>query len=148
MSYVFHNIKHIVELYLDNLPANSQRWEDHPGHLRNIFLRCHHYNIWINPHKFVFCIETGRLLGFVVSKYGIQIDPLKISTILDLPAPTNLLELQSLQGKENFLRRFMCNYQRKHTVICVSSRRTLHYSGMTKPNAPVIILSTLGLIHL
>ena len=55
----------------------------------------------------------GRLLGFVVSKDGIQIDPLKISTILDLPALTNLLELQSLQGKENFLRRFMCNLTEK-----------------------------------
>ena len=44
---------------------------------------------------------------------GIQIDPLKISTILDLPSPTNLLELQSLQGKENFLRCFVCNFAEK-----------------------------------
>ena len=44
----------------------------------------------------------GRLLGFVVSKDGIRIDPSKLAAILDLPAPTNLLELQSLQGKETF----------------------------------------------
>ena len=44
----------------------------------------------------------GYLLGFVVSKDGFQIDPLKIAAILALPAPTNLLELQSFQGKENF----------------------------------------------
>ena len=62
----------------------------------------------------------GRLLGFVVSKDGIRIDPLKISTILDLPAPTNLLELQSLQGKEKFLRRFVCNFTEKSMGICVS----------------------------
>ena len=71
MSYAFHKIKHIVEPYLDGLLAHSQQWEDHLGHLREIFLRCHHYNIWLNPHKFVFCIETGHLLGFVVSKDGI-----------------------------------------------------------------------------
>ena len=85
MSYAFHDIKHIVEPYLDNPPAHSQRREDHPGHLRDIFLRCRHYNIWLNPHKCVFCIETGNLLGFVVSKDGIQIDPLKIAAILSLP---------------------------------------------------------------
>ena len=51
----------------------------------------------------------GRLLGFVVSKDGIWIDPLKIATILALPTPKNIVELQILQGKENFLRRFVCN---------------------------------------
>ena len=103
MSYAFHDIKYIVELYLDDLPAHSQRREDHPGHIRDILLRCHHYNIRLNPHKCVFCIKTGCLLGFVVSKDGIRIDPLKIATILALPAPTYLLELQSLQGKEKML---------------------------------------------
>ena len=91
----------------------SQRREDHPSHLRDIFLRCRHYNIQLNPHKCVFCVEMGCLLGFVVSKDGIWIDPLKISAILSLPSPTNLLELQSLQGKANFLHRFVCNFAEK-----------------------------------
>jgi hypothetical protein len=38
------------------------------------------------------------------------VDPLKIKAILALPPPTNLTQLQSLQGKANFLRRFICNY--------------------------------------
>ena len=113
MSYAFHDIKHIVELYLDDLPTHSQWREDHPSHLRDIFLRCRHYNIWLNPHKCDFCVETGHLLGFVVSKDGIQVDPLKIATILALPAPTNLLELQSFQGKGNFLYHFVCNFVEK-----------------------------------
>ena len=96
MSYEFHDVKHIVEPYFDDLPTHSQRREDHPGHLKDIFLRCRHYNIQLNPHKCVFYVEMGRLLGFVVSKDGIWIDPLKIAAILALAAPTNLLEIQSL----------------------------------------------------
>ena len=92
MSYAFHDIKHIVEPYLDDLPAHSQQWEDHPGHLGDIFLRYHHYNIQQNPHKCVFCVDIGRLLGFVISKDGIRIDPLKIVVILALPTPTNITE--------------------------------------------------------
>ena len=55
----------------------------------------------------------GCLLGFVVSKDGIQIDPLKIDAILALPAPTKIVEIQSLQGKEKFLRHFVCNFSEK-----------------------------------
>ena len=72
-----------------------------------------------------FCVETGRLLGFVVSKDGIWIDPLKMATSLDLPAPTNLFELQSLQGKENFLRRFVCNFAEKmHSYMHLLKKNT------------------------
>jgi hypothetical protein len=110
MSYAFHDIKHIVEPYLDDLPAHSTHREDHIDHLRAIFLRCWFYNIRLNPHKCIFIVETGRLLGFMVSKDGIRVDPLKVKDILALPPPNNLNQLQSLQGKENFLRCFICNY--------------------------------------
>ena len=62
-----------------------------------------------------FCVEAGWLLGFIVSKDGIHIDPLKIEAILALPTPMNITELQILQGKEKFLRRFFYNYvERTH----------------------------------
>ena len=125
MSYVFHDIKNIVEPYLDDLPAHSQQWEDQPGNLRDIFLRCRHYNIWLNPHKCVFCIETGRLLGFVVSKDGIRIDPLNIASILALPAPTNIVELQILQGKVRNFSHFICNFAEKtHGYMCLLKKDT------------------------
>ena len=57
-----------------------------------------------------FCVESGRLLGFIVSRHGIRVDPIKVEAILNLPPPSSLRQLQSLQGKENFLRRFIPNY--------------------------------------
>ena len=60
--------------------------------------------------QFLFCVGSGRLLGFVISKEGIQIDPLKVQPIFYFPVPSNLLKLQKLQGKANFLRRFIHNY--------------------------------------
>ena len=73
-------------------------------------------------------METRRLLGFVVSKDGIRIDPLKIAAILDLPPPTNITKLQSLQEKEKFLRRFVCNFVEK----------THGYMHLLKKNTPFI----------
>ena len=88
----------------------SLRRADHLTHLRAIFMRCGHYRIRLNPHKCVFCIETSRLLGFVVSKAGIRVDPSKVEAIVKLPPPSTLRLLQSLQGKANFLHRFIPNY--------------------------------------
>jgi len=62
MSYAFHNIKHVVQPYLDDFPAHSLHRANHLTHLRAIFMRCRHYRIRLNPHKCVFCIETGRLI--------------------------------------------------------------------------------------
>jgi len=42
MSYTFHDIKHIVKPYLDDLPSHSLRQEVHPTHLRVIFIKCRH----------------------------------------------------------------------------------------------------------
>jgi hypothetical protein len=39
MLYAFHDIKHILEPYLDELPAHSSHRRDHIGHLWVIFLR-------------------------------------------------------------------------------------------------------------
>jgi hypothetical protein len=110
MSYTFHDIKHIVQPYLDDLSAYSLRRVDHPSHLRAFFVHCRFYRIRLNPHKCVFCVESGRLLGFIVSCHGIRVDPIKVEVILNLPPPSSLHQLQSLQGKANFLHRFIPNY--------------------------------------
>jgi hypothetical protein len=110
MYNYFHDIKHIVQPYLDNLLAHSIHRSDHLTHLRAIFLHCRFYRICLNPHKCVFCVEFGRLLGFIVSRQGIRVVPLKVEVILNLPPPSSLCQLQSLQGKANFLGRFIPNY--------------------------------------
>ena len=110
MSYAFHDIRHNVQPYLDDLPAHSTKRQDHHTHLRDIFLRCRHYRIRLNPHKCVFCVESDRLLRFIVSQEGIHLDPLKVEAIVNLPPPASLHQLQSLQGKDNFLRHFVPNY--------------------------------------
>jgi hypothetical protein len=110
MSCAFHDIKHIVQPYIDDLPSHSMHRVDHPIHLRAIFIQCQFYHIRLNPHKCVLCVESDQLLGFIVSRQGIRVDPLKFKAILNLPPPSSLPQLQSLQGKANFLCHFIPNY--------------------------------------
>ena len=111
MNFAFHDIKSIVEPYLDDLRAHSRKRIDHPDHLRLIFERCRYYKIHLNPHKCIFCVESGRFLGFIISNKGIQLDPLKVEAIVNMP-PHSIRQLQSLQGKSNFLRCFIVNYDK------------------------------------
>ena len=57
MNFSFHDIKSIVEPYLDDLPTHSRKSIDHLDHLHLIFEQYMHYKIRLNPHKGVFCVE-------------------------------------------------------------------------------------------
>ena len=103
MNFSFHDIKAIVKPYLDDLPAHSRKRIQHLDHLRLIFERCRYYKISLNPHKCMFCVDSRRFLGFIVSNRGIQVDPLKVEAIVNMPSPHSIKQLQSLQGKSNFL---------------------------------------------
>jgi hypothetical protein len=41
-----------------------------------------------------------------------MVDPFRVESIVQLPPPCTILQLQSLQGKQNFLRRFFGNYSK------------------------------------
>ena len=55
-------------------------------------------------------MDSGRLIGFILSKDGIWVYPLKVEAIFQFPSPKTIRQLQSLQGKATFLRRFIANY--------------------------------------
>jgi hypothetical protein len=120
MTYIFHDLAAIILAYLDDLTARSKKRTQHLDDLRIIFQRCRQYNIHLNPLKCVFCVTAGCLLGFIVSQSGITMDPLKVKAITEIPPPRNLRQLQSLQGKANFLRCFVPNYAiRAHGFLCL-----------------------------
>jgi len=90
MSFAFHDIMRIIQVYLDDLTAHSRKRRDHYAHLRMVFERCRKYQIRLNQSKCTFCFESGQLLGFIVSNKGIMVDPLKVEAIVNLPPPANI----------------------------------------------------------
>ena len=110
MDMVFaKEIHDFLVVYLDDLTPFSKSDQGHLKHLRQIFLICRKYDISLNPTKSLFGLEEGKLLGHIISKDGIRIDPDKIQAILQVPYPRNIKELQAFLGKINFLRRFIPN---------------------------------------
>eukprot|EP00253_Pinus_taeda_P004921 PITA_04921 len=102
-------IHDFLVIYLDDLIDFSKSDQEHLDYLRQVFLICRKYGISLNPKKSLFNLEEGKLLGHIISKEGIRIDPDRIQAILQVPHPRNIKELQSFLAKINFLRRFIPN---------------------------------------
>jgi hypothetical protein len=64
-----------IVIYLDDVTVYSKSDEEHLQHLRRVFEKCRKFGISLNPKKILFGLEEGKLLGHIISKYGIKIDP-------------------------------------------------------------------------
>ena len=53
----------------------------------------------LNPAKCAFGVPVGKLLGFIVSRRGIELDPSKIKAIQELPPPKTRKEVMSFLGR-------------------------------------------------
>ena len=74
-----------VEVYVDDMIVKSK---DHPGYqvaLRKFVERLRKYNMRLNPYKCTFGVTSGKLLGYVISSRGIEIDLTKIKAIMSMP---------------------------------------------------------------
>ena len=82
MTTIFHDMIHKEnEVYVDDVIIKSWESSDNLTHLRKFFECLRHYNLKLNPAKCAFGIPAGKLLGFIVSRRGIELDPSKIKAI-------------------------------------------------------------------
>jgi hypothetical protein len=96
--------------YQDDLTIHSKIREKHIHHLREVFQRCRLYGISLNPKKCLFVVSKGNILGHIVNKEGIYIDPERVKAINELNPLTSKKGVQSFFGKINFVRRFVPDY--------------------------------------
>jgi hypothetical protein len=67
-----------IVIYLDDITVYSASDEEHLKHLRRAFQKCRKFRISLNPKKSNFTMEEGKLLGHIISKEGIKVDPIEL----------------------------------------------------------------------
>lgn len=91
MTVIFHDlIQKNLEDYVDDILVKSISVMDHLADLEVVFDRLAKYHLMLNPKKCVFGVTSSKLLGFIVSRGDIEIDPKKVQAIIDVP-PLNTL---------------------------------------------------------
>lgn len=87
-----------IEVYIDDIVAKNKVESDHINDLRDIFGILRRHRLCLNAAKCYFGVSFGKFLGYMVTHYGIEVDPDQIRSINDLQPPQNSKEVQKLTG--------------------------------------------------
>ena len=96
--------------YLDDIIIMGDSEESCIDTLELVLERLSRFNFRISLNKLKIFGKYLKILGFKISKSGIQSDPAKTSAIQDLPLPTTKQQLQKFLGSVNFHSEFIPNY--------------------------------------
>ena len=88
-----------VQAYVDEMVVTSQVKDQHVDDLEELFTTIAKYRLKLNPEKCVFRVETGKFLGFLLTKRGIEANPEKCVAIIAMRSPTSVKEVQQLAGQ-------------------------------------------------
>ena len=103
VSIVFRGCD-FTEPYLDNTPVGSRTWDEHITHCSTVLLRLNQANLQVK----ISAVKVGqsqlRLLGHLLSRAGIAIDPEKLNDLKSWPPPATGKQMQQFLGFVQFLR--------------------------------------------
>jgi hypothetical protein len=103
-------INQFLEVYLDDWTVYSIL-KYHVEVLSRLMLeRCKQCQISLNIKKCIFGTPFGILLGHIVCKQGLLVDPTKIVVIVNLPPPKSVRQLRATLRHTGYYRKFINGY--------------------------------------
>nr|AYQ93019.1 hypothetical protein [Lupinus angustifolius] len=77
------------------------------GNLPKLIKRLRDYTLKLKPAKCSFQVQPGRVLNFIVSQKGIEVDPEKVKAITEMPPHRTKNEVRGFLGRLNYISRFI-----------------------------------------
>ena len=90
-------IQNVLAVYMDEWTVYGLI-KDHFENLWLMLERCWQHQIMLNSKKCILCAPFGVLLGHIVCKEGLSVDPSKTTHILIFPPPMNVKQLRATLG--------------------------------------------------
>jgi hypothetical protein len=129
MQHIFgEHIRPTVEAYVDDIVAKTKQADDLVNDLDVAFKCLRAKNIKLNPEKCVFGVPRGMLLGFIVSKRGIEANLEKITAITKMGPIRDLKGVQSVTGCLAALSRFISRLDEKALPLYRLLKKSEHFS--------------------
>jgi hypothetical protein len=121
-------IGRIIEAYIDDIVVKSKRTGDLVPDLAEVFTKLRQHEVKLNPEKCVFGVPRGMLLGFVVLERGVEANPEKISTIMDMGSIKNLKGIQRVTGCLVALSRFIARLEVHSLPLYKLMKKSDHFT--------------------
>jgi hypothetical protein len=157
MNHVFgEHIGRMVEAYVDDIVVKTRKASDLLSYLEVTFRCLKAKGVKLNPEKCVFGVPRGMLLGFIISKRGIEANPEKIATITGMGPIKDLKGVQRVTGCLAALSRFISClgerglplYRLLRKVECFTwtpeAEEALENLKALLTNAPILVPSAAG----
>ncbi|XP_057508229.1 uncharacterized protein LOC130791101 [Actinidia eriantha] len=96
-----------MDAYIDDMVVKSREESDHLRDLSEILAIFRQHKLKLNAAKCAFGVGSGKFLGHLVTRRGIEANPEQIAAIDKLTSPRNTKEVQKLKGMAAALNRFI-----------------------------------------
>jgi len=97
----------MVVVYLDDILIFMETLEEHQKIICHILKLLEKHKLYLCPDKCEFEKTTIKYLRVIISHNSIAMDPVKIASITEWPAPTNKKKVQSFLRFTNFYQQFI-----------------------------------------
>uniref|UniRef100_A0A8C5PHN1 ribonuclease H n=1 Tax=Leptobrachium leishanense TaxID=445787 RepID=A0A8C5PHN1_9ANUR len=122
-----------VIVYLDDILIYSPDKETHHAHVQQVLRRLLKAGLYCKLEKCLFDREMVHFLGYIITPEGFQMDPGKLSAILDWPLPQGLKAIQRFLGFTNYYRRFIKDFS---TLVAPLTAMTKKRGGKSEVDTP------------
>lgn len=99
-----------VFVYLDDIIIVSSDFDTHLQILDKVLGRLKQAKLTLNKAKCQFCRSELKYLGYMVDGEGLRVDPDKVESILNIPAPKSAKEVRQFVGTASWYRRFIPDF--------------------------------------
>jgi hypothetical protein len=123
-----------AEAYIDDIIVKTHEGHTFIEDLEETFANLRKVNIKLNPTKCAFGVPLGKLLGFLVSHRGIEVNPDKVKAIEEMRPPHSLKEMQHLVTCMAALGCFIARSGEKALPFFKIMKRTGKFQWTTKAN--------------
>ncbi len=113
-----------VAVYLDDITIFSCNREEHVEHVRMVIERVTMWNVPIRAEKSRFGQKKVKLLGFIISGRGVEMDPNKVEARKSWTRPKTVRHLLRFLGAANWYRQFIRNFSSiSHSLDAVRKQK-------------------------
>nr|GEX82702.1 reverse transcriptase domain-containing protein [Tanacetum cinerariifolium] len=105
MMAIFHDmVEKTMKVFMDDFSVFGDSFSSCLSHLDKMLQRYEDTNLVLNWEKCHFMVKVGIVLGYKISKFGIEVDRAKVDVIAKLPHTTSVKGVRSFLGHAGFYR--------------------------------------------
>jgi hypothetical protein len=111
-------------VYMDDILVFSKNPDDHAQHLAEELELLRQHKLYAKLSKCSFAQERTNFLGHVISADGIRVDPRKVLSLENWPAPTKVEHVRAFLGLATYYRKFVEHFATKAHALHQLLRKT------------------------